>query len=192
MCLIPEDKAQLVLDWNEKTLPLDEDFLLTLKKIGGRSSCFIPGAKALTFPCRVLTKNKKVFDPTFIFLSDWIPHDISRMKVRLVDEIVEIDESEYALSRKIRNLSRKSKELRKEFAPLAVIATDGTKFTLNWDHDIFKYESYKGKYIELDTDGFNFSDYGEVIYSNLYDFFYFLGDYPMNDSDLYLTEKDGK
>jgi hypothetical protein len=191
MSRVSRDRLGLIEAWNAAPLPVRESDREILRRIGG-SPPDLTGVRAgaLNFPCRVVSTDGIAFDPAIIHLSSWAPYYHHVGRSHLLSEVKEIEKSDFALSRGIRYASNHVGEVAMGFAPLAVRARDGNRFTLNSPMDVFSQGAYKGCDMEPDPKGFNHRDYGRIVNQNLDQIDYFFGDYPELDDGLRLTEDD--
>lgn len=147
--------------WNNKFLTIDREIFEILSKIkatpidnAGNNKEFID------FPCKI--KINGVFHDFAILSFQKTPPVGSRfyepMKIYFLDQLQEIEPSDYVLNDSIRYASANSPEIRMGFSPTVIKDSNDNMYYIDWSQSFFNTNELKGKDMVL-GDPFEFNNF---------------------------------
>lgn len=144
---IPNDHLLLVRHWNHKRLTVDGSILRILAGIGGVEDFY---ADYIAIPCSVQHTSGQRHEKSIVLVSKQPPlrwHD--PQKVHWADEVAAVSASPFALPLGVRRASSEKEEEAMGFAPVGVVDTKGTEYTLGRESHFFDHNGIKGEEIRL-------------------------------------------
>ena len=158
---IGKSELASVEKWNEVKLSPTKEQLKVLKEIGATPpDAYTNGSDTITFPCKVVLKNKKELDYCYLYFRMQPPLKSNLYGAKnyyLLNEVDTILPSEFALSKEVRYATTRANELQMSFAPTVVIGPDKKKYYFNWTNDFLDFNGWKGDEIKLPKDySFNY------------------------------------
>lgn len=169
MDYISEDHIQLFNEWNNRNLIASNSILNKLKSIGATPPDIYGNLNNFVrVPCQCITKSGHKMDFCVVSFQKSPPNhfQLSEGKLLFIDEVADVQESEYALSMKVRTQTSLAEELRYGFSPTPVHTRDGKTFILNGVTNFFDGYGYKGKDISLLEDNIQFNETESIYYDN--------------------------
>ncbi len=152
MAVVPESRLSLLEEWNVKELFPSVEILKTAQSIGATPiNLYGGGSESVCVPCEVLTTGGETFKEAILSFQKAPPISHWSSSVRLLDEVVSIRPSEFALSKQVRYATSQAPEIRMCFSPTLVQSTSGFVFVINGQADFMLFEGVKGKDITLST-----------------------------------------
>ncbi|MCP3996340.1 MAG: hypothetical protein GY722_14970 [bacterium] len=147
---VPSGLSDLARRWFAQDVSLSGKQLQDLERIGmlGPGLYDNPAGQARA-PCVLEWSDGRIADPSIVVVGDLPPLDPSEVHVELFQDVRYIRKSEFALTRRIRRMTRRAKEIRMGFAPTAVAAGRGSFFVLNGVADVFSHGGFRGKDVRL-------------------------------------------
>lgn len=159
MNAVPKERQGLLVRWN--SLPLEPliDMVKTLSEIGATPpDIYGNGQGEIRVPCRVITKSNETYDCAWICFAQGPPLDLWPSKTFLLDEVLRIEPSPFALPKEIRVATADAEEVRMCFSPTMIEAPDRKLICLNGTNDFFVDSRYKPDEMKLAQPGFHERD----------------------------------
>ena len=147
---VKEEKLNQLLDWCAKKHQLKESLLEKLKQIGATPTNAWGHKNQIQFPCKCTLNNNTEIEfclisfqilPPFLNFTDY-------KKVLSVNEVKDIQISDFALNNLIRKETVNAREVRNGFAPTPVKDPNDKYYILNWTKNFFNMNGVKGSYLE--------------------------------------------
>ena len=163
---VSENHIDTLRKWNKRNLIADKYIFEKLMSIGDTPPDIYGNFKEFVrIPCKCVMNGGQEIDFCIVSFQKTPPnyHQLAEGNILFIDEVADVQESEYALSVKVRSKTSLAKEIRMCFSPTLVCAPDEKKFILNGITNFFDGYGYKGKDITLPEDDIQFSE-KECIY----------------------------
>ncbi len=143
MSVVPADRVDLILEWNNGPILLSQEYVQRLERIGATPpDSYGNGRQHKRTPCSVTTTGGERIDLAVVSIQAHAPFETHR-NYRLGTEIARLDESPYALPLDVRIATSRAEEIRMGLAPTIIEMTDGKRFTLNWTTHFLVKEGYR-------------------------------------------------
>lgn len=153
---VSKSELAAVEKWNEAKLIPTKEQLDVLKEIGATPpDVYTNGTDTISFPCKVILKNKKELDYCYLYFRMQPPLESNlygAKKYFLLNEVETILPSDFALTKEVRFATTRADELRMSFAPTVVIGPDKKKYYFNWTNEFIDFKGWLGKDIKLPKD----------------------------------------
>jgi hypothetical protein len=143
-----ESKLNFIREWGKKDISIPPQMLAVLEGIGADiPDAYGNNTEIIQIPCRCTLKSGKKWDYCILQIQRYpdLDTDQNGKKVIYIDEVVEIQKSDYALSYDVRANAANAFEVRMSYTPSWIKSPDGKIHTLNGIHHFFYYLEYKGK-----------------------------------------------
>jgi hypothetical protein len=148
---VTKNQLELLHWWDKETLLPTDKQIEQLEEIGATSSSpYSLYADALTYPCKVLTIDRKKIDLCLIVFTKSPPLQRHYKNVLLFSEVDEIEQSELALTKELRRASTQVGEIRMAFAPFMVKTDKGKIITYDGVTHFASTGQISGKEIECE------------------------------------------
>lgn len=152
-CLIervPDDREQILFEWDSTPLPLTWEQLQVLDGIGGTGQDhYGNGRDRIEIPCAVVSEDGTVVDPAILWVTKRPPIVEYLKRVALFSGIATVSTTDYALPFQVRERALFAHEVSMGLTPTAVESSAGETFVLNGSPSLFFHKGIKGKDIRL-------------------------------------------
>jgi len=152
---VPADYQELLVAWDGGRFEPDVQMIAMLKKIGGLEADPYGNQKGIIrVPCCIVWANGQQSDPAVVGIMKHPMWGLEHRPLRLLESVLEVRESNFALSKEVRKGALQAEEVRMGFCPTRVQSSKGDVFILNGSADVFAYAGIKGSEIRLATSQF--------------------------------------
>jgi len=159
MTRVPNDRRDILEEWNENPLFIEEEHLRVLEAIGGTFPKYWMGHDGvIAIPCAISTRSGERIDPAVVWITKRPPIDDFIRRVKLYQRIGAVEPSRFALPIDVRCATVLAPEIRMGFAPTRVVATNGMPFVLHWATSLFDQEGITGSEIRLSAKPFRMEE----------------------------------
>lgn len=153
MSIIDPEAIAIIDKWNKKPQILSDKQLEILKNIGATPCQFMSlNYEQLKIPCSIRTTDNKFFECAIISLQKNPP--LSK-EVLLLNDVIDVQPSEFALPRNVRIASALSFEHKYGYSPTRIKMKNGDFLLLNFTKNFLKVNGYKGRDATLDNQNDN-------------------------------------
>ncbi len=150
MARVPNDRMNILNEWDSKKLSINQEQLHVLDSIGGTEPRYWMGRdEVIMIPCAISTCAGVRIDPALIWITKRPPIDAFTSRIRLYQDIGVVEPSRYALPMEVRRATFLAPEISMGFSPTRVVAKDGTPFVLHWATSLFNQDGITGSEITL-------------------------------------------
>ena len=159
MTRVPNDRRDILNEWNENQLPVEQEQLRVLEAIGGTAPKYWMGHdRVIAIPCAISPRSGERIDPAVVWITKRPPIDDFTSRIRLYQNIRAVEPSRFALSMDVRRATVLAGEIKMGFAPTRVVATNGTPFVLHWATSLFHQDGITGSEIRLSAKRFRMDE----------------------------------
>jgi len=159
MTRVPNDRLDILKEWNENQLFIEQEHLRVLEAIGGTGPKHWMGHdRVIAIPCAISTRSGERMDPAVVWITKRPPIDDFLSRVKLWRNIAAVEPSRFALPMDVRCATALAPEIRMGFAPTRVVATNGTPFVLHWATSLFDQDGITGSEIHLSAKPFRMDE----------------------------------
>ena len=150
MTRVPHDQRDILNEWNENQLSIEQEQLRVLDAIGGTTPKYWIGHDGvIAIPCAISTHSGECIDPAVVWVTKRPPIDDFISRIRLYQNISAVEPSRFALPLDVRRATVLAREIQMGFAPTRVVAVNGTPFVLHWATSLLDQDGITGKEIRL-------------------------------------------
>jgi len=150
MTRVPLDRLDILNEWNENQLSIEQEQLRVLDAIGGTTPKYWIGHDGvIAIPCAISTHSGECIDPAVVWVTKRPPIDDFISRIRLYQNISAVEPSRFALPLDVRRATVLAREIQMGFAPTRVVAVNGTPFVLHWATSLLDQDGITGKEIRL-------------------------------------------
>lgn len=159
MTRAPDDRRDVLSEWNESQLSIGQEHLRVLDEIGGTSPSYWLGHdRAIAIPCAITMRSGERIDPAVVWITERPPIDGFAHRIRLYRNIGSVERSRFALPMDVRRATVLAREVRMGFSPTRVVTTNGTPFVLHWATSLFHQDGVTGSEIRLSATRFRMDE----------------------------------
>ncbi len=159
MTRVPHDRRDILHEWNENQLTIDQEQLTVLDAIGGTGPKYWMGHdRVIAIPCAIRTRSGERIDPAVVWITKRPPIDDIPSRVRLYRNIGAVEASRFALPMDVRRATVLANEIRMGFSPTRVVAANGTPFVLHWSTSLLNQNGITGSEIRLSAKRFKMDE----------------------------------
>jgi hypothetical protein len=156
MSRVPNDRRDILNEWNENHFPIGQEHLRILDTIGGTTLNYWGGYDGvIAIPCAIIMRSGEHIDPAVIWITKRSPIDRFPNRFMFYRDVDSIEPSRFALPLDVRCATALAGEVCMGFAPTRVVATNGTPFVLHWATSLFNQDGITGSEIRLSFKRFN-------------------------------------
>ena len=156
MTRVPPDRRDILNEWNETQLPIEQEQLRVLDDIGGTAARYcMSHDPVVAIPCAISTRSGERIDPALLWITQRPPVDDFTTRIRLYQDIGAVEPSQFALPMDVRRATFLAPEVSMGFSPTRVVATNGTPFVLHWGASLFRQGGITGNEIRLSAKRFD-------------------------------------
>ncbi len=178
MTRVPGDRLEILKEWNESQLPIDQEPRRVLEAIGGTAPKYWMGHdRVIAIPCAISTDSGERVDPALVWITKRPPIDGFIRRVRLFRKIRTVEPSDFALPIDVRWATLIAPEIRMGFAPTRVVATNGTPFVLHWATSLFNQDGVTGREVRLSAEPFEKDESIPIAETDMIHATYFFADW---------------
>ena len=149
---ISKSYLNLVLEWDKRSLSPNDKILSKFSDIGATPpDIYGNGEEYIRIPCKCITKDEEI-DFCIVSFQKSPPDYFQREngnRIIFIDELVDIEESKYALNKEVRLATSLAYEVSMCFSPTCVVEPNGKVYILNGITDFFEDYEVIGKDIAL-------------------------------------------
>lgn len=155
MTRVPNDRRDILNEWNENQLSIEQEQIRALDAIGGTVTKYWMGHDSvIAIPCTISTCSGECIDPAIVWITRRPPIDDFTSRIRLYQDISTVAPSRFALPMDVRRATVLAGEVSMGFAPTRVVAKNGTPFILHWATSLFNQDGVTGSEICLSARSF--------------------------------------
>ncbi|MDD4872157.1 MAG: hypothetical protein PHR77_16500 [Kiritimatiellae bacterium] len=159
MTRVPNDRRDILNEWNENQLSIEQEQLRVLDAIGGIATTYCMGHyRLIVVPCAISMRSGERIDPAVVWITDRPPIDDFVSRIKLYQNISIVEPSLFALPMDVRRATVLAGEVSMGFAPTRVVATNGTPFVLHWGTSLFNQDGITGSEIRLSAKRFRMDE----------------------------------
>ncbi len=155
MTRVPNDRRDILNEWNENQLSIEPEHLQILDAIGGTAPRYCMGHDGvIAIPCAISLHSGERIDPAVVWITKRPPIDDFISRIRLFRDISTVEASRFALPVDVRCATVLAQEVSMGFSPTRVVTTNGTPYVLHWATSLFHQDGITGSEIHLSTKPF--------------------------------------
>jgi hypothetical protein len=178
MTRVPDDQRDILNEWNESQLPIEQEHLRVLDTIGGTAPKYWMGRDGvIAIPCAILTLSGERINPAVVWITRRPPVSVFTSRVRLYRNISAVEPSRFALPMDVRRATVLAGEVRMGFSPTRVVAANGTPFILHWATSLFNQNGITGSEIHQSSKPFRMDESITIAEADLTHATYFFADW---------------
>lgn len=182
---ISEERLQLLLKWDTRSLLPDDTLFDKLKAIGGLPRGeYSLSPDYLQFPCKIMTDKGETIDLCLLHFSAEPPCQTYFKNILLLDDIVEIEPSEFTLSHDLRIESMLVSEIIMSFYPFMLKTKSGELLLFNGTTDFVSKGEVKGDDIQCQVPFYRDANY-KVVNISYDDITYVIGKWDIRFEELF-------
>ena len=156
MTLVEPEKQDLVIEWGRRDLAPTRKQLEKLLEIGSPGvSRYGSGQTFREFPCKCRMRSGELVDYCIVHVCRSLPILDDDYTVRLMDEVDEILDSEFALNFAVRDAAWNAREFRMMYSPTLVKNEQGRRYIINGSGYFMDYDEVVGAGISLADSGYS-------------------------------------
>jgi hypothetical protein len=154
---VPEQRRDLLREWNDMVLTLSDEAFVGLRVIGATERDHYGNHRGrYRVPCSVERADGSRTDPALVIMTKIPPISADEPNVQLFKDIRSVRPTEFALAPEVRVATLHAPEVRMGFAPTMVKA-DGVRYVLNWATDLVTIAKPRGNHLALGADDIDMS-----------------------------------
>ena len=178
MTRVPNDQRDILNEWNENKLYIEQEQLRVLDTIGGTAPNYWMGHDGvIAIPCAISMRSGEHIDPAVVWITRRPPVGVFTSRIRLYQNISAVEPSRFALPMDVRCATVFAGEVSMGFAPTRVVATNGTPFILHWATSLFNQNGITGTEIRLSAKPFRRDESVTIAEADLTHATYFFADW---------------
>jgi hypothetical protein len=159
MTRVPNDRRNILNEWNDKQLSVGPEHLRVLDAIGGTApNYWIGHTDLIEIPCAISMQSGERIDPAVVWITTRPPVDIFTSRLRLYQNIGAIEPSLFALPMDVRRATVFAQEISMGFAPTRVVSAKGRPFVLHWATSLLAQDGITGSEIRLSAKPFRIDE----------------------------------
>jgi hypothetical protein len=159
MTRVPDERRDVLDEWNERPLSIEREHLRILDAIGGTAPKYWMGRdRIVAIPCAVSMRSGERIDPAIVWITQRPPIDVFAGRIRFYRNVDSIEPSRFALPMDVRRATVLAPEIRMGFSPTRVVATNGMPFVLHWATSLFCQDGLTGSEIRLSASPFRIDE----------------------------------
>jgi hypothetical protein len=178
MTRVPDERRDILNEWNEKSLSIEPEHLRVLDAIGGTAPRYWMGHDGvIVIPCAISMRSGERMDPAIVWVTKRPPIDVFAARIRLYQNVDAVEPSRFALPIDVRCATILAPEVRMGFSPTRVVATNGTPFVLHWATSLLHQHGVAGSEIRLSAKPFSMDESVTIAEADFTHAAYFLADW---------------
>ncbi|MEP4534666.1 MAG: hypothetical protein ABJ004_16360 [Cyclobacteriaceae bacterium] len=188
--IIAPDRVEAILTWDKENLLPNDLIFEKLAQIGGTPPHqWTMYQDYIDFPCQVKSEEGIWTDFCKIRFTKTAPFQTHYKKLKLLNEIVDVKESEFTMPHNLRISNTLTEDIRMSFFPFMVKTKKGNYLTYNGDADFVSKGNLKAEEISHEVE-FSYDRFKKVAETPSEDVTYIIGKWDSRLEELLKTYKE--